>query len=438
MERLCRGKRKGECVRRVGEGRGGEGRGGEGRGGEGRGGEGRGGEGRGREGKGREGRGGEGRGGEGRGGEGRGGEGRGGGKERGGEGRGGEEEGKGEEGREGRREGKEEEEGRRERRGHDKVNLLSRSTVEVEEEETAEEVAATPPEHEPPPQEQERGGAQPPASESYVQELKAQQEEREKKLREELSDLRTKSRKTATALRAQLAEAQNTHSSEMASLRSEVSSLGDRASDLEQRNATLQAELSQLQAGRESAEAALERSRAAQLDQEAIVQQLRLELSSSAAREAAVIVEDRATAVQAPGLVDRSAQWSELSGQSPPVSQGASPLYRSMVLPPMIPMDEVFHDEPVSTVTTPFQATPLQASLRLTSLDQSVVSLEPPCGSPLQLGSEVSDMPRLPQHSLSMLGRQSRLSHQSPFPQVRSHSHATCRATDRVPFPCHM
>ena len=222
-----------------------------------------------------------------------------------------------------------------------------------------------------------------------------------------------------TALRAQLAEAQNRHSGEMASLRGEVSGLGERASHLEQRNTTLREEMVQLQEARQSAEVRLERSLAAQQEQEATIQQLRQDLSSAAAQATATVTDDRATDAQAPSLVDRSAQWSELSGQSPPVSQGASPLYRSMVLPPMIPMDEVLHDEPISAMTTPFQATPLQASLRLTSLDQSVMSLEPPCGSPLQLGSEVSDMPRLPLHSLSMLGRQSRLSHQSPFPQVR-------------------
>ena len=294
---------------------------------------------------------------------------------------------------------------------------MSRSTHEVEEAETVEAAATEPPEREASPEGQERGGAQPLASGSYVQQLKAQQEEREKKLQDELSDLKTKSRKTVTALRAQLAEAQNRHSSEVQSLRGEVSSLGDQARELDQRNAMFQEEIGQLQEAKQSAEMKLERSLAGQQEQQAMIQQLRQELSNALAQAAAATVTDDKT-ITVPGLVDRSAQWSELSGQSPPVSQGASPLYRSMVLPPMLPMDEVLHDEPVSTMTTPFQTTPLQASFRLTSLDQSVMSLEPPCGSPLQPGSEVSDMPRLPQHSLSMLGRQSRLSHQSPFPQV--------------------
>ena len=215
-----------------------------------------------------------------------------------------------------------------------------------------------------------------------------------KKLQVELAAMKNKFHKSVTALRAQLADAQNKHTIELTVLQKEASNLNGTVQQLQQTIATLEEQIDGLQEGKQSAEAELEKSIAGQ---QVMIEQLQHELAE--ARSPPVI-----------RVVNRSAQWSEISCQTtppptPPRLPGATP--------PMIPMDEVLRD---SMSGLSLQQTPCYGSaIQMTSMQGSLVSLdiEPaPYGSPLHSGgSGVSEFQRHP------LLAQSRLSHQSASPQ---------------------
>jgi len=240
-------------------------------------------------------------------------------------------------------------------------------------------------------------------SSSYVGRVKTEGETRERKLRDELNDVKAKSRKTVTALRAQLAEVENTYRSEMGSLKKEMSDLNDHISEMEHRNESLQEQLSVLEEQKQQVECELQQTVLAQQEQQALVDQLQQEVESAAGR---------LTAEKIPlgDLVSRSVQWSQPSGKSTPRSLPLD-LSSSVTIPQVaLPMDEVpFEDDATLQFGSP--------AFFPSSLQQSVTSFErAPFGSPLHSASGASNVPaRPPIHSILA---QSRLSHHSTSPQL--------------------
>ena len=149
-------------------------------------------------------------------------------------------------------------------------------------------------------------------SSSYVARVKMEGEAREKKLQEELTEVKAKSRKAVTALRAQLVEAENTHKSEVGSLKKEMSNLSGRVEEMECQNASLQERLSALEEKKQQLERELQQSTAVEQKQRALLQQLQEECSAGSGQTGGNIPLEE--------LVNRSAQWSEPSGQMTPRS----------------------------------------------------------------------------------------------------------------------
>ena len=241
-------------------------------------------------------------------------------------------------------------------------------------------------------------------SSSYVGRVKMEGETREKKLRDELNDVKAKSRKTVTALRVQLVEVENAHRSEMGSLKKDMSNLNDQISKMECQNDSLQEQLSAVEAQKQQVEHELQQTVVAQQEQQALVHQLQQEVESAAGR---------LTTEKIPlgDLVNRSVQWSEPSGKSTPRSLPPD-LSSSVTIPPVaLQMDEVpFEDDATLQFGSP--------AFFPSSLQQSVTSFErAPFGSPLHSASGASNAPvRPPIHSILA---QSRLSHHSTSPQLR-------------------
>ena len=239
------------------------------------------------------------------------------------------------------------------------------------------------------------------ASSSYVGRVKMEGEAREKKLQEELNEVKVKSRKAVTALRAQIMEAENTHRSEVDFLKKEVSNLSSHIEEMECQNASLQEQLSALEEGKQQVERELQQSIAVEEEQRALLQQLQEEYTAGG----------RPTAGNIPlqDLVNRSAQWSEPSGQMTPRSLPPHLTSSLATTPVTLPMDEV-----------PFEYNALQFASPAffpSSLQQSVTSFEPaPLGSPLHSTSGASNGPAIP--PLHSMLAQSRLSHYSTSPQL--------------------
>ena len=234
-------------------------------------------------------------------------------------------------------------------------------------------------------------------SSSYVARMKMEGEAREKKLQEELTEVKAKSRKAVTALRAQLVEAENTHKSEVGSLKKEMSNLSGRVEEMECQNASLQERLSALEEKKQQLERELQQSTAVEQKQRALLQQLQEERSAGSGQTGGNIPLEE--------LVNRSAQWSEPSGQMTPRSLPPHLTSSHATTTPItLPMDEV-----------PFEDNTLQFGSPVffpSSLQQSVTSFEPaPLGSLLHSTSGASDAPAIP--PLHSMLAQSRLSHYS-------------------------
>lgn len=224
-------------------------------------------------------------------------------------------------------------------------------------------------------------------SESFVKRLKTEQQSQEKRLQQELADVKAKSRKMATALRAQLADTENKHVGEVNSLQKEIGQLSMSVDELKQTNTSLHEKLTRLQEEKDAMEKELQESVVVQQEQLAVIHQLQAEL-------------ERATSDSSPEkvckLVNRSAQWSMLSGQTTPKLLGVSPFQGfPQATPSVIPMDEV--DLGSTSLNTPLDASMQQmphcgSQAIPFSMDQSAVSLEPaPFGSPLLAGSAASE-----------------------------------------------
>ncbi len=291
--------------------------------------------------------------------------------------------------------------------------------------------ALTPPEEEPVCTESlgGEGGAKQLASGSYVQRVKLDHESKVKKLNEELNDVKNKSRKTITSLRAQLTDTQNCHTTELSSLRKELSNQTDRLQGLGEENSSLGEQIGSLKKEGARVREELDTIVAQRAELQAAVEQLRNKLQAVAG-----------SPEQAVNVINHSAQWSEKSGPQTPRSLGASPPQGIPpflhVMPPLIPMDEVLHDGTLLSMNTPLQQTPQYGSqismdtgggaggFRMTSLEGSGVCFDAaPFGSPFQSGSGASTSHPLQQkHPLPTLPllAQSRLSfqqHHTPSPQ---------------------
>ena len=261
-----------------------------------------------------------------------------------------------------------------------------------------------------------------------VETLKFEYHQQELKLKDEVNEVKNKSRKTVTGLKAQLAEAQNRLSDEKNNCQKEIDALQmektsieserdekcEQISSLEETTASLQAQLDEL--------TAREEERAAQIDQ------LQSDLQSALAGRLGGAGPPKACRLA--DLDNRSSQWLEGSpGQMTPASCGR-PHSTSPPLP-VLPMDEVqFSCEPSATrlfhqpfegggtprsVHFPGGQTPFSEGSQFPggtqffhgSLDQS--------GSSRQLGDSttVNAVSGAPPQGLHML-IQSRLSHHSP------------------------
>lgn len=243
------------------------------------------------------------------------------------------------------------------------------------------------------------------ASSSYVGRMKMEGEAREKKLQEELNEVKAKSRKVVTALRAQLMEAENTHGSEVGSLKKEVSNLSSRIEEMECQNASLQEQLSALEERKQQVERELQQTIAVEEEQRGLLQQLQEEYTAAGGGPTAKKVGN----IPLQDLVNRSAQWSELSGQMTPRSLPPHLTSSHATTPVTLPMDEV-----------PFEDNALQfgsPAFFPSSLQQSITSFEPaPLGSPLHSTSGASNGLAIP--PLHNMLAQSRLSHYSTSPQL--------------------
>lgn len=206
--------------------------------------------------------------------------------------------------------------------------------------------------------------------------------EKENKLLSELNEVKTKSRKVVTALRAQLADVESKHAGETSSLQGELASVREKLEWQEQKRESLEAELSALRTERDALHEELERSTFAQHSAETAAQQLHGELETLARGMEARVREGERSEV-----ASRSAQWTEQSGGRLTPQLAGDSLHS---LPPVLyPMSEVaLHDFNPSTTTLP--SSPLHASLQHTprslllpgSLSGSATSVEAPPGTP--------------------------------------------------------
>ena len=265
-------------------------------------------------------------------------------------------------------------------------------------------------------------------SKAIVGKIQKDFESREKKLKHDLDEVKAKSRKAVTSLKAQLAESHSRHTKEMEAVKKELEELKERLEKIERENDTLTSEVETV--GHEKEELLL-RLREKEEEVE------RLKSLADNLQERHGDFQGRRSDVNGSMVTSRlgdmvrqgSPQWSEQSEQLTPRSVGAVPILK---------MDEIFHSgDGQSLASGSVDLTvPDNRGVQFlaTSLDQSMNSTfdHAPLGSPMQSASIGSDgfdggsvrsgaggRASLPmQYSLGMLA-QSRLSHHSPGPQVR-------------------
>ena len=171
-----------------------------------------------------------------------------------------------------------------------------------------------------------------------VERLKQEHREREMKMKDELNEMKNKSRKTITALKAQLVEAQNKLTDEKSSLQKEIDGLQAEKVSAEADRESKNEEIASLEEARLTLQAQLAELTARESEREALVVQLQKEL-----QEARLGGARPPKAFQLGDLVNRSAQWSEHSPVTDrtPSHRPTSPQF------PILPMDEVlFSCEP--------------------------------------------------------------------------------------------
>lgn len=150
---------------------------------------------------------------------------------------------------------------------------------------------------------------------SVLDKLKTEFESREKKLRQEIDDLKAKSRKTITALRAQIAVAQNKESGELDAARNEIKKFESRVDALEGENADLEERIVMLESEKANLSKELLEAKTELDNQVSLVKQLEERLL--------IIQENQQSGYDglrpvSTTLVERSAQWNEgeMSGET--------------------------------------------------------------------------------------------------------------------------
>ena len=252
------------------------------------------------------------------------------------------------------------------------------------------------------------------ASKSFTERLKKEHQLREKKLLEEINEVKSKSRKTITSLRAQVMEVESKHSDQLTTLQKEAAELTRQKESLDEERVELSKAVASLGEEKASLETQLREVVEREKQNEVRILELQQELEETAAAKLEEVAPEKAARLMQ--LVNRSAQWSEVPPQSGLITPGSleatsTPL-PSHPLPPIVPMDEVPHGSAASSLQLDSQTFPKGTPLLPASLYQSVVSLEPPLGSPLQTNATPTG-PAHPPDALRMLA-QSRLSHHSP------------------------
>ena len=266
-------------------------------------------------------------------------------------------------------------------------------------------------------EEQSAGGL---SSQSAVEHLKHEHQQREVKLKEEMADIKNKSRKTITGLKVQLTEAQNRLADETSSLQKQIDSLEGEKISLSAENHERSEHIASLEETKVSLEAEL----AEMARREAETRQLHSELEEALAAK----LQEEVGIAQGSLPSMSSATEHHYHPTSPP--------------PPILPMDEVQYtsatqltfaggDTPQSVMShfpggTPFSGgsqIPIGTQFFHGSLDQSSVFSphDRPLSSPLTFAAPPGHFP--PQNAIHMLA-QSRLSHHSPQTAMSlSHDH---------------
>ena len=277
--------------------------------------------------------------------------------------------------------------------------------------------------------EQDGGGG-----DEAVDQLKLEHRQRESKLRDDLNEVKNKSRKTMTALKAQLAETQNRLSDEKGSLQRELNTLQTEKTSVEAERDRKSEDIASLEERVSSLQTQLDEASAREQERATQVNQLQSELQSALAGRLETVRPARLTE-----LGNRSAQWSDVSPATLTPSHGhTSPPF------PVLPMDEV-----------PFSCDPSAAELNHPPFNaggtpQSVQSHLPGGHTPYSEGSNIPGGTQFfhgsldqsgsihhlgesstaanngisvpPPHALHMLA-QSRLSHYSPQTTSLPHDH---------------
>lgn len=252
------------------------------------------------------------------------------------------------------------------------------------------------------------------ASKSFTERLKKEHQLREKKLLEEMNEVKSKSRKTITSLKAQMMEVENKHSDQLNSLQKEVAELTRQKESLDEEQVQWSKTVASLREEKASLETQLQETVEKEKEKESRILELQQELEEIAAAKLEEVAPEKAARLIQ--LVSRSVQWSEVAPQSGLITPGSldatsTPL-PSHQFPPILPMDEVLHGSAASSLQLDSQTFHKGTPFLPGSLNQSVVSLEPPLGSPLQINAPPTG-PAHPPDALRMLA-QSRLSHHSP------------------------
>lgn len=178
------------------------------------------------------------------------------------------------------------------------------------------------------------------SSRSAVERLKQEHHQREMKIKEELNEVKNKSRKTITGLKVQLTEAQNRLSDESNDLRKQIDILEKERASISTDKDEMSNKITSLEETLTLLESQLAEIKRIEEDKDQQIHQLQCDLETALAARFEGRPENRLMQ-----LVNGSAQWSEKSPSTQPNSHPTSP-------PPfpILPMDEVpFSCEPSTT-----------------------------------------------------------------------------------------
>lgn len=153
-------------------------------------------------------------------------------------------------------------------------------------------------------------------------------ETREKKLRHDLEEVKAKSRKAVTSLKARLAEAQSKHTSEMEVVKCELRELKENLNTVQQENATLKEQVEACRQENEGLSLSLRETEGKMRKFKTLANNLQLPLDSEMSHD-----NDTMAMTQDGDFVQPSSpQWSDRLEQFTPRSVGALPIQ---------PVDEV-------------------------------------------------------------------------------------------------